>query len=90
MMTTERDMLSKAVARTVAMTGEAVLDFTAARDLLDRLHRLIEHRKNKRLNEWIVDAKSGLRASFASGIAKDRAAGKAALTEPWLNGQTEG
>jgi transposase len=37
-----------------------------------------------------VDAKSGLIASFASGIAKDHAAVKAALTEPWLNGQTEG
>jgi hypothetical protein len=42
MMTTERDELSKAVTWTVAMTGEAVPDFTAARDLLDRLHRLIE------------------------------------------------
>jgi transposase len=28
--------------------------------------------------------------SFASGIAQDHAAVKAALTEPWSNGQTEG
>jgi transposase len=36
------------------------------------------------------DAKLGLMASFASGIAQDTAAVKAALTEPWSNGQTEG
>jgi transposase len=29
-------------------------------------------------------------ASFACGIAQDYAAVKAALTEPWSNGQTEG
>jgi transposase len=28
--------------------------------------------------------------SFASGIAQDHVAVKAALTEPWSNGQTEG
>ena len=32
----------------------------------------------------------GLMASFACGIAQDYAAVKAALTEPWSNGQTEG
>jgi transposase len=29
-------------------------------------------------------------ASFASGITRDKAAVRAALTEPWSNGQTEG
>ena len=29
-------------------------------------------------------------ASFASGIEQDSAAVRAALTEPWSNGQTEG
>ena len=90
MMTTERDTPSKAVARTVAIIGAAVPDLTSARDLLDRFHRLIQHRKDKRLDDWLADAKSGLMASFASGIAQDHAAVKAALTEPWSNGQTEG
>jgi transposase len=90
MMTTERDTLSKAVARTVAIIGAAVPDLTAARDLLDRFHRLIQHRKDKRLDDWLADAKPGLMASFASGIAQDHAAVKAALIEPWSNGQTEG
>jgi transposase len=29
-------------------------------------------------------------ASFANGIVQDHEAAKAALTEPWSNGQTEG
>ena len=89
-LTTERDTRSKAIARTVAIIGAAVPDLTTARDLLDRFHRMIQHRKDKRLDEWLVDAKPGLMASFAAGIAQDHAAVKAALTEPWSNGQTEG
>ncbi|MCK3781316.1 transposase, partial [Ensifer sesbaniae] len=34
--------------------------------------------------------RTGLVASFANGIVKDRAAVSAALTSPWSNGQTEG
>jgi transposase len=90
MLTTERDTPSKAVARTVAIIAAAVPDLTLARDLLDRFHRPIQHRKDKRLDEWLADAKPGLMASFASGIAQDHAAVKAALIEPWSNGQTEG
>ena len=90
MMTTERDILSKTVARTIAMIGDAVPGLTAARDLLDRFHRIVQHRKDKRLDEWLADAETGLLASFAAGIGQDRAAVKAALTEPWSNGQTEG
>ena len=90
MMTTDRDKVSKTVARTVAIIGEAVPDLTTARDLLDRFHRIIQHRKDERLEQWIEEAKLGLMKSFASGIVQDGAAVRAALTEPWSNGQTEG
>jgi transposase len=90
MMTTERDTLSKTVARTVAMIGDAVPGLTAARDRLDRFHRIVQHRKAKRLDDWLADAKTGLMGSFASGIEQDCTAVRAALTEPWSNGQTEG
>jgi transposase len=90
MMTTERDTLSKAVARTIAMIGAAVPNLTTARDLLDRFRRMIQHRQDKRLDEWLADARPGLMASFAAGIAQDHAAVRAALTKPWSNGQTEG
>jgi transposase len=89
MMTTERDTLSKTVARTVAMIGDAIPGLTAARDLLDRFHRIVHHRKDKRLDDWLADAKTGLMGSFASGIEQDCTAVRAALTEPWSNGQTE-
>jgi transposase len=90
MMTTDRDKLSKTVARTIAILWQAVPDLTTARDLLDRFHRLIQQRKHEDLDAWIADAKSGLMASFASGIVQDQPAVKAALTETWSIGQTEG
>ena len=84
------DKPAKTVARTIAIIGEAVPDLAAARDLLDRFHRIIQHRKDDRLEVWTEDAKHGLMKSFATGIVQDHAASKAALTEPWSNGQTEG
>lgn len=75
-------MLSKAAARTTAIIGAAVPDLTSARDLLDRFHRMIQHQQDNLLDEWLADTKPGLMASFASGIAKNYAAVKAALTEP--------
>jgi transposase len=89
-MTTERDTLSKTVARTVAMISNAVPGLTAARDLLDRFHRMIQLRRHKRLDDWLAGAKTGSSASFASDVGQDCAAVRAALTEPWSNGQTEG
>jgi transposase len=38
----------------------------------------------------IIDASSSLVASFASGITRDAAAVRAAIIEPWSNGQVEG
>ena len=42
------------------MIGDAVPGLTAARDLLDRFHRMIQHRKDKRLDEGLADAQTGL------------------------------
>jgi transposase len=90
LMTTERDKLSNTVARTIAIVEGAVPGLTIARDLVDRFHRMIQSRECADLETWIADAKLSLVASFASGIVQDHAAVKAALTEPWSNGQTEG
>jgi transposase len=79
MMTSDRDKLSKAVARTIAIIQEAVPDLTSARDLLDRFHRINQHRKDESLEQWIEDAKHGLMRSFVSGIIQDRTAVKVAL-----------
>jgi transposase len=90
MMTTERDRPSKTVARIAAIIESAVPELVSARDLLDRFHHMIQHRKSADLDTWISDAKPSLLASFTTGIINDRSAVKAALTEPWSNGQTEG
>ena len=42
------------------------------------------------LATWVTDASASLLASFGKGIIAELAAVKAALTEPWSNGQTEG
>ena len=42
------------------------------------------------LTTWVTDASASLLASFGKGIVAHIAAVKAALTEPWSNGQTEG
>ena len=90
MMTSERDTLSKTVARTMAVIESAVPTLVTARDLMDRFHGMIQHRIGIDLEPWIADAMPGLLGSFANGIVQDRAAVHAALTQPWSNGQTEG
>ena len=88
-MTSERDTLSKTVARTMAVIESAVPTLVTARDLMDRFHGMIQHRIGIDLEPWIADAMPGLLGSFANGIVQDRAAVHAALTQPWSNGQTE-
>jgi transposase len=61
-----------------------------ARDLIDRFHRMIRKKTEADLEPWIADAEIGLLASFTSGIRRDHAAVRAAIAEPWSNGQTEG
>jgi len=61
-----------------------------ARGLVDRFHSMIRKTIAADLDPWIVDAKASLIASLATGIINDKAAVRAAITEPWSNGQTEG
>ena len=90
MMTSERGVLSKAAAHTMAIIDSAVPALVIARDLVDRFHGMIKRRASADLEPWITDASPGLLGSFAKGIVQDRAAVQAALTQPWSNGQTEG
>ena len=90
MMTTEPDQPSDTAAQILAVIDKAVPDLGVARDLLNRFHGLIRGRDHAGLDSWITDAEAGLMTSFAAGIVQDVAAVKAALTEPWSNGQTEG
>jgi transposase len=58
--------------------------------LIDRFHAMIRKKSEADLDPWIVEASPTLIASFASGVTKDKAAIRAAITELWSNGQVEG
>jgi hypothetical protein len=70
MMTSERDTLSKTVARTVAIIEDAVPALVTARDLMDRFHGMIRSRMSADLEPWITDAMPGLHEAEA-GEATD-------------------
>ena len=90
LMTAKRDNLSKADAITVAAIEIGVPTLVIARDVMDRFHRMLRVRDINLLAPWVIDAGASLLASFGKGIVADLAAVRAALTEPWSNGQTEG
>jgi transposase len=50
------------------------------------LHRL---QARGAFDAWVANARASLVSSFATGVLKDIAAVRAAITEPWSNGQVE-
>jgi transposase len=90
LMTMRRDHLSKADAITVAAVETGVPALITARDLLERFHCMLRARDTDALAPWLTDVEGSLIASFGKGIQGDVAAVRAALCEPWSNGQTEG
>jgi len=90
MMTTYRYTSARKQAIMMTMIEKAVPDLFAARDLLDEFHAIVRARKRGCLDDWIDRARTGLLASLATGLAADRAAVDAALSEPWSSGQVEG
>jgi transposase len=50
---------------------------------------MIRKKEDGDLDPWVAEARGSLLSSFAAGIAKDRSAVRAAITEPWSNGQVE-
>ena len=90
LMTMARDHLSKADSVTVAAIESGVLALVEARALVERFHAMIRSKIEADLDPWIAEASASLLASFAAGIAKTKTAVRAAITQPWSNGQTEG
>ncbi len=79
----------KGSSRVVAVEA-AVPSLAAARSLVDRFGIMIRTKTATELDSWIEQARASLVAPLARGVAKDKAAARAAMTEPWSNGQTEG
>lgn len=73
----------------IAAIEAGVPALVAARDLVARFHIMIRRKAGRELDPWIEEAKVSLVASFANGIARDRAAVRAAVISPWSNGQTK-
>ena len=90
LMTIGRDTLSKAETVTVAAIEAGVPTLVEAREIIAEFHMMIRGKAAAELTPWIDRARASLVASFASGVAKDEAPVRAAITLPWSNGQTEG
>ncbi len=89
-MTSGRDALSTTETLTIAAIEDSVPALAEARAAVAAFQATIRKKAGDDLDGWIDRAKTGLLASFASGVTKDRAAVVAAITNVWSNGQTEG
>ena len=90
LMTTGRDTLSKTETMTIAAIEDGVPPLIEARAVIAAFHTMIRKKAEAELDAWIEWARSSLVTSFANGVAKDRAAIRAAIVSAWSNGQTEG
>ena len=90
LMTMARDQLSRSEATLVATIEAGVPALVVVRNLADRFHRIIRQQKGAELATWIEEARQTPLRSFANGLNDDWNAVKAAIIEPWSNGQTEG
>lgn len=74
-----------------AVVAEArVPTLVEARTHVVRFQAMLRQQLIADLDPWIETAGARLIASFANGIMKDKTAVRAAIIEPWSNGQTEG
>jgi transposase len=55
-----------------------------------RFRELFDVQDTLGFDRWLHDAAHGPLASFARGLRRDVAAVRAAITEPWSQGQVEG
>ena len=58
--------------------------------MIAEFQAMVRNKADAGLAMWTEGARGSLVASFASGVAKDEPAVRAAITLPWSNGQTEG
>lgn len=90
LMTAARDQLWRSEARLVTMIEDAAPVLVIVRNLAERIHRMIRQQSAYDLGAWIEEAMETPLRSFANGLSDDWDAVKAAITDLWSNGQTEG
>ncbi len=89
-MTNGRDKLSKAETVLIAAIESGLPQLVKAREIISDFHQMIRTKATAGMTLWMERATDSLVASFCSGVRKDEAAVRAAITSPWSNGQTEG
>jgi transposase len=89
LMTIKRDCMTKADAVVIAAIESGVPSLVEARTLIDQFHDMIRKKDEAKLDAWVANTRASLVSSFATGVLKDIAAVRAAITEPWSNGQVE-
>ncbi len=82
-MTVKRDHMSKADAVTIAAIQAGAPSLAEAHALIERFHAMIRKKEADQLDPWIAEARDSLVSSFATGVANDKFAVRAAITEPW-------
>ncbi|WP_419826435.1 ISL3 family transposase [Sphingomonas sp.] len=90
LMTAEPDALSRLQTITVAALEAGVPALVEAREVTAAFHRILRQKREGALEGWLEQARSGLLAPFANGLARDHAAVKAAIATAWSNAQAEG
>jgi transposase len=68
----------------------AVPELGALHAMAQRFRELFDTHDACGFDRWLHDAMQGPLASFARGLRRDAAAVRAAITEPWSQGQVEG
>ena len=90
LLTGEADKLNDDNHRFVATLLERSPTIATAVDLIRRFTTMVKDQMAGMLDGWLREAEASALASFATGLRRDEDALRAALTEPWSNGQVEG
>ncbi len=80
---------NNAMAFAIVAVEAGVPALVEAREIIAAFHAMVRRKAVVERTPWIERARESLVASFASGVAKDEAAVRAAIALPWSNGQTE-
>jgi transposase len=90
LLTGQPDTLDDADRRFVAALLERSPAIATAVDLVSRFVTMVKDQVADALDSWLREAEASALAPFAAGLRRDEDAVRAALTEPWSNGQVEG
>jgi transposase len=90
LLTSEPDKLGDDDRRFVTALLERSPTIATAVDLTRRFATMVKEQVASALDCWLQQAETSALASFAAGLRRDEDALRAALTEPWSNGQVEG